>query len=167
MQKIALNLDTLAVESFEIDGVELDRGTVMANQGTLNQSATARGLVLPHGLLPRNHHLLISDGSAKTCGAAPSVSRPAHCFGRDRSAYHRWRIGSAITPYHRPSPHHPFTPVHSVARRNAPVPVRAPLQLAGEGDQLALRPGAAGKGDGGGQVIAAEAVGEGDAGKPD
>ena len=37
MKKIALNLDALAVESFEIDGVEQDRGTVMANQGTLNQ----------------------------------------------------------------------------------------------------------------------------------
>jgi hypothetical protein len=37
MQKIALDLDTLAVESFETAGVELDRGTVMANQGTLNQ----------------------------------------------------------------------------------------------------------------------------------
>jgi hypothetical protein len=36
MQKIALNLDALAVESFEIDGAEEDRGTVMANQGTLN-----------------------------------------------------------------------------------------------------------------------------------
>ena len=36
MKKIALNLDVLAVESFETAGVELDRGTVMANQGTLN-----------------------------------------------------------------------------------------------------------------------------------
>jgi hypothetical protein len=36
MQKIALDLDALAVESFEIAGAEDDRGTVMANQGTLN-----------------------------------------------------------------------------------------------------------------------------------
>lgn len=36
MKKIALNLDALAVESFEIDGAEQDRGTVLANQGTLN-----------------------------------------------------------------------------------------------------------------------------------
>lgn len=36
MKKIALNLDVLAVESFEIEGVELEHGTVMGNQGTLN-----------------------------------------------------------------------------------------------------------------------------------
>jgi hypothetical protein len=36
MKKIALDLDVLAVESFEIDGGEQERGTVMANQGTLN-----------------------------------------------------------------------------------------------------------------------------------
>ncbi|HYR08929.1 MAG TPA: hypothetical protein VEQ60_14205 [Longimicrobium sp.] len=42
MQKIALNLDTLAVESFEIAGAEEDRGTVMANQGTLNQQCYTR-----------------------------------------------------------------------------------------------------------------------------
>lgn len=42
MQKIALNLDTLAVESFEIAGAEQERGTVMANQGTLNQQCYTR-----------------------------------------------------------------------------------------------------------------------------
>jgi|GEM_PF-4120803 len=42
MKKIALNLDTLAVESFEINGGEPDRGTVMANQGTLNQQCYTR-----------------------------------------------------------------------------------------------------------------------------
>lgn len=42
MQKIALNLDALAVESFEIDGAELERGTVMANQGTLNEQCYTR-----------------------------------------------------------------------------------------------------------------------------
>jgi hypothetical protein len=36
MKKIELNLDALAVESYEIAGGEQDRGTVMANQGTLN-----------------------------------------------------------------------------------------------------------------------------------
>jgi hypothetical protein len=36
MKKIALNLDVLAVESFETDGAVQERGTVMANQGTLN-----------------------------------------------------------------------------------------------------------------------------------
>ena len=37
MQKIALNLDALAVESFEVDGGKMqERGTVMANAGTLN-----------------------------------------------------------------------------------------------------------------------------------
>ncbi len=38
MNKIALNLDALSVESFEIEGGEQDRGTVMANQGTLNEN---------------------------------------------------------------------------------------------------------------------------------
>jgi hypothetical protein len=42
MQKIALNLDALAVESFEIDGGEQDRGTVMANQGTLNDQCYSK-----------------------------------------------------------------------------------------------------------------------------
>ena len=36
MKKIALNLDTLAVESFTTDSADQERGTVMANQGTLN-----------------------------------------------------------------------------------------------------------------------------------
>ena len=36
MKKIELNLDVLAVESFETDGAAQERGTVMANQGTLN-----------------------------------------------------------------------------------------------------------------------------------
>jgi hypothetical protein len=42
MKKIALNLDVLAVESFEIDTMEQDRGTVMANQGTLNDQCYTR-----------------------------------------------------------------------------------------------------------------------------
>jgi hypothetical protein len=42
MKKIALNLDTLAVDSFDTAGVEQDRGTVMANQGTLNQQCYTR-----------------------------------------------------------------------------------------------------------------------------
>jgi hypothetical protein len=42
MNKISLNLDALSVESFEIDGAEQDRGTVMANQGTLNQQCYTR-----------------------------------------------------------------------------------------------------------------------------
>ena len=42
MNKIALDLDALAVESFEIDGGEQERGTVMANQGTLNQQCYTR-----------------------------------------------------------------------------------------------------------------------------
>jgi hypothetical protein len=38
MKKIELNLDALSVESFAVDGGEMEqRGTVMANQGTLNQ----------------------------------------------------------------------------------------------------------------------------------
>jgi hypothetical protein len=36
MKKIALDLNVLAVESFETDGAAQERGTVMANQGTLN-----------------------------------------------------------------------------------------------------------------------------------
>lgn len=37
MKKIELNIETLSVESFEVGGVKLDRGTVMGNQGgTLN-----------------------------------------------------------------------------------------------------------------------------------
>lgn len=36
MKKIELNLDALSVESFEIDGAGQDRGTVLANQGTVN-----------------------------------------------------------------------------------------------------------------------------------
>jgi hypothetical protein len=37
MKKIALNIETLAIESFEVGGaVQLDRGTVQANQQTLN-----------------------------------------------------------------------------------------------------------------------------------
>ena len=37
MKKIELNLDALSVESFKVDGGEMQqRGTVMANQGTLN-----------------------------------------------------------------------------------------------------------------------------------
>jgi hypothetical protein len=37
MKKIELNLDALAVESFDVDGgVEQARGTVMANPQTLN-----------------------------------------------------------------------------------------------------------------------------------
>lgn len=37
MKKIELNLDALTVESFDVDGgMEQERGTVMANQGTLN-----------------------------------------------------------------------------------------------------------------------------------
>lgn len=42
MKKVALNLDVLAVESFEIDTMEQDRGTVMANQGTLNAQCYTR-----------------------------------------------------------------------------------------------------------------------------
>ncbi len=42
MKKIALNLDALAVESFEIDGGEQERGTVMANQGTLNENCYSK-----------------------------------------------------------------------------------------------------------------------------
>jgi hypothetical protein len=42
MKKIALDLDALAVESFEIDGGEEQRGTVMANQGTLNVHCYSR-----------------------------------------------------------------------------------------------------------------------------
>ena len=42
MKKIALNLDALAVESFEIAGMEDERGTVMANQGTLNVQCYTR-----------------------------------------------------------------------------------------------------------------------------
>lgn len=34
MKKIALNLETLSVESFDVgNGMELDRGTVQANEG--------------------------------------------------------------------------------------------------------------------------------------
>ena len=34
MKKIALNLETLSVESFDVgDGMEPDRGTVQANEG--------------------------------------------------------------------------------------------------------------------------------------
>jgi hypothetical protein len=42
MKKIALNLDALAVESFQIDGGEMERGTVMANQGTLNENCYSK-----------------------------------------------------------------------------------------------------------------------------
>ena len=39
MKKIELNLDALAVESFEVNGGEMEqRGTVMANQATLNDN---------------------------------------------------------------------------------------------------------------------------------
>lgn len=37
MKKIEMNLDALSVESFEVNGGEMEqRGTVMANQGTVN-----------------------------------------------------------------------------------------------------------------------------------
>ena len=37
MKKIALNIETLSVESFEAgSSMQMDRGTVEANQGTLN-----------------------------------------------------------------------------------------------------------------------------------
>ena len=37
MKKIALNVETLSIESFDVGGsMMLDRGTVQANQGTLN-----------------------------------------------------------------------------------------------------------------------------------
>lgn len=42
MKKIALNFDVLAVESFEIGTMEQDRGTVMANQQTLNEQCYTR-----------------------------------------------------------------------------------------------------------------------------
>jgi hypothetical protein len=43
MKKIELNLDALAVESFEVDGGEMqERGTVMANQGTLNEQCYSK-----------------------------------------------------------------------------------------------------------------------------
>lgn len=42
MKKIALNLDVLAVESFQTADVELERGTVMANQGTLNDQCYSK-----------------------------------------------------------------------------------------------------------------------------
>jgi hypothetical protein len=43
MKKVELNLDALAVESFEVDGGEMqERGTVMANQGTLNVQCYSR-----------------------------------------------------------------------------------------------------------------------------
>jgi hypothetical protein len=42
MKKIALNLDALAVDSFETDGAAEDRGTVMANQGTLNEQCYSK-----------------------------------------------------------------------------------------------------------------------------
>ena len=43
MKKIELNLDALAVESFEVDGGQAEpRGTVMANQGTLNEHCYTR-----------------------------------------------------------------------------------------------------------------------------
>ncbi|HEX5872442.1 MAG TPA: hypothetical protein VFY65_18560 [Longimicrobium sp.] len=43
MKKIELNLDALAVESFQTDGGELEpRGTVMGNQGTLNAQCYTR-----------------------------------------------------------------------------------------------------------------------------
>jgi hypothetical protein len=42
MKKIALNLDVLAVESFEIEGGDLDRGTVLGNQGTLNDQCYSK-----------------------------------------------------------------------------------------------------------------------------
>jgi hypothetical protein len=39
MKKIALNIETLAVDSFEVGStMELDRGTVQANQGSLNNA---------------------------------------------------------------------------------------------------------------------------------
>ena len=43
MKKIELNLDALTVESFDVAGdVEQARGTVMANQQTLNEQCYSR-----------------------------------------------------------------------------------------------------------------------------
>ena len=43
MKKIALNLENLSVESFETGtGTEQARGTVMANQQTLNENCYTR-----------------------------------------------------------------------------------------------------------------------------
>lgn len=42
MKKIALNLDVLAVDSFEIEGGDLEHGTVLGNQGTLNNNCYSK-----------------------------------------------------------------------------------------------------------------------------